>query len=228
MPFMKPFSLTYVRYPVDDVFGFFAALASLMPFCVIIATFGAFFARRELWDLGLLVGILANEVLAQFLKHVIDEPRPDSCALVDFCKTSGMPSSHASLAWFACSIAVLNFRRRAAAHLGTQNRVLDSFGKILVMVHVPIALAVSTSRVYLGYHSFAQVAAGSVLGLVAGAAWHFFVMVPFASLFTTLETSPLGEFLGIRDSSLVADPENVARKALAAPAKPATRVRARR
>ena len=47
---MKPFSLTYVRYPGDDPLGAAMALASLAPFCVIVATFGAFFARRELWD----------------------------------------------------------------------------------------------------------------------------------------------------------------------------------
>jgi hypothetical protein len=55
-----------------------------MPFCVIVATFGAFFARRELWDVGTLLGILANEVLAQTLKRVFQQPRPASCALVDF------------------------------------------------------------------------------------------------------------------------------------------------
>ena len=52
-------------------------------------------------------------------------------------------------------------------------------------------------------------------------------MVPFATVFTTFDSSPLVVFLGMRDSSLVAHPENVARKALA-PAKPAMRARCAR
>jgi dolichyldiphosphatase len=190
---MKPFSLTYVRYPGDDPLGAAMALASLMPFCVIVATFGAFFARRELWDVGTLLGILANEVLAQTLKRVFQQPRPASCALVDFCGTHGMPSSHAQLAWFVAAVAVLAYRRRRDAHPAS-TRVVDAFGALLVAAHVPMAIAVTASRVYLGYHSAEQVAAGPPGSLPAVA----------------------GRLLGMRDSSLVANPEEVARKHLAA------------
>ena len=163
---MKPFSLTYVRYPGDDPLGAAMALASLMPFCVIVATFGAFFARRELWDVGTLLGILANEVLAQTLKRVFQQPRPASCALVDFCGTHGMPSSHAQLAWFVAAVAVLAYRRRRDAHPAS-TRVVDAFGALLVAAHVPMAIAVTASRVYLGYHSAEQVAAGAMVGAAA-------------------------------------------------------------
>ena len=174
---MKPFSLTYVRYPGGDPLGVAMALASLAPFCVIVATFGAFFARRELWDVGTLLGILANEILAQTLKRVFQQPRPVSCALVDFCETRGMPSSHAQLAWFAAAVAILAYRRRRDAHPASA-RVLDAFGALLVAAHVPMALAVTASRVYLGYHSAEQVAAGAAVGAAAGAAWHFAALVP--------------------------------------------------
>jgi dolichyldiphosphatase len=90
---MKPFSLTYVRYPEDDPLGLPMAIASLAPFCMIWTTVGAFMARRELWDVLNLLGILANEVLAQALKRHFKEPRPATCELVDFCDTHGMPSS---------------------------------------------------------------------------------------------------------------------------------------
>ena len=216
---MKPFSLTYVRYPGDDPLGAAMALASLMPFCVIVATFGAFFARRELWDVGTLLGILANEVLAQTLKRVFQQPRPTSCALVDFCGTHGMSSSHAQLAWFVAAVAVLAYRRRRDAHPAS-TRVVDAFGALLVAAHVPMAIAVTASRVYLGYHSAEQVAAGAMVGAAAGAAWHFAAMVPASRAFAAGPPGSLpavaGRLLGMRDSSLVANPEEVARKHLAA------------
>ncbi len=216
---MKPFSLTYVRYPGGDPLGAAMALASLAPFCVIVATFGAFFARRELWDVGTLLGILANEILAQTLKRVFQQPRPVSCALVDFCETRGMPSSHAQLAWFAAAVAILAYRRRRDAHPASA-RVLDAFGALLVAAHVPMALAVTASRVYLGYHSAEQVAAGAAVGAAAGAAWHFAALVPASRAFASGKpgswAAVAGKVVGMRDSSLVANPEEVARKHLAA------------
>lgn len=216
---MKPFSLTYVRYPEDDILGAGLALASLMPFCIIVATFGAFFARRELWDIGTLLGILANEILAQTLKRLIEQPRPPTCAAVDFCKTHGMPSSHAQLAWFAATVAVLAHRRRRDAN-PSSTRVVDPLRTFLVAAHVPLAVAVSASRVYLGYHSVEQVAVGAVVGVLSGAAWHFAAMVPATRAFASGGAGGLvrvaRDVLGMRDSSLVADPEEVARRALVA------------
>ena len=52
------------RYPEDDV-GTLMAFASLVPISIIVATLGAFLARRELWDLLTLAGILVNEMVAQ-------------------------------------------------------------------------------------------------------------------------------------------------------------------
>ena len=109
---MKPFSLTYVRYPEDDPLGLAMALASLAPFCMIWTTVGAFMARRELWDLLTLLGILLNEVLAQLLKRHFKEPRPAKCEQVDFCDTHGMPSSHAQLAAFVATMMTLQYVRR--------------------------------------------------------------------------------------------------------------------
>ena len=163
---MKPFSLTYVRYPGGDPLGVAMALASLAPFCVIVATFGAFFARRELWDVGTLLGILANEILAQTLKRVFQQPRPVSCALVDFCETRGMPSSHAQLAWFAAAVAILAYRRRLDAHPASA-RVLDAFGALLALRTSRWRSRSPRARV-LGYHSAEQVAAGAAVGAAAG------------------------------------------------------------
>ena len=56
--------------------GTLMAFASLVPISIIVATLGAFLARRELWDLLTLAGILVNEMVAQTLKRVFEQPGP--------------------------------------------------------------------------------------------------------------------------------------------------------
>ena len=164
------------------------ALASLAPIALIVATFGAFFARRELWDAMTLAGILANEMVAQTLKRIFAHPRPPSCARVDFCGTHGMPSSHAQLATFAATLATARRRRRrlpppVAASAGRERgrppppsppgsgAERDLLDEAAVAASWIVAVAVAESRVYLGYHSLDQVLAGSAVGLIVGAAW---------------------------------------------------------
>ena len=165
------------------------ALASLAPIALIVATFGAFFARRELWDAMTLAGILANEMVAQTLKRIFAHPRPPSCARVDFCGTHGMPSSHAQLATFAATLATARRRRRRLPPSrrgvgGERERETpaavpppggcaerDLLDEAAVAASWIVAVAVAESRVYLGYHSLDQVLAGSAVGLIVGAAW---------------------------------------------------------
>lgn len=206
------------------------AVASLMPVSIVVCTCGAFFARRELWDLLTLVGILCNEILAQTLKRVVEEPRPPSCAAVDFCKTYGMPSSHAQLATFAATLATLHLRRRRAGCLPTAaaagtspGRLDDPLSALLVGLTWPVAAAVGMSRVYLGYHSQAQVLVGSVVGVAFGCLWHHSVCCGCARAFEGRRCEDDGgggltgfvlTFVGMRDSSLIADPLAVERMAI--------------
>ena len=219
------------------------AVSSLMPISIVVCTFGAFFARRELWDLFTVVGIFFNEVLAQTLKHIVKEPRPASCAAVDFCTTYGMPSSHAQLSTFAATLATLHLtRRRRSARVGRgsgssgegrRGRVVDPLTATLVWSSWPVALATGISRVYLGYHSTEQVIVGSVVGVAFGAVWHEACCGwARAMAFTLTETEEevevgdihnrrmitivgmMCETVGVRDSSLVVDPVGVERKAL--------------
>lgn len=230
---MKPFSLTYVRYPEDDPLGLAMALASLAPFCMIWTTVGAFMARRELWDLLTLLGILLNEVLAQLLKRHFKEPRPATCEQVDFCDTHGMPSSHAQLAAFVATMMTLQYvRRREEFRVfckwnkrGASGRAghADAMTAALVVLAWPLAWIVGISRVYLGYHSVEQVVAGACVGCVFGAAYHELVCLAATKSFSRLDVNDGGlggavarAVIGarMRDSSLVPDPLEVERVAL--------------
>ncbi|XP_018006844.1 dolichyldiphosphatase 1 [Hyalella azteca] len=101
----------------------------------------------------------------------------------------------------------------------------DAFGKLLAIVslfpvgmlvgcfalmlfrrdlHTYICLIVSyVSRVYLLYHSWAQVIVGSVLGAVLGVGWFFIVHVHLTPLFPQIASWSICELLMIRDTSLI-------------------------
>lgn len=208
------------RYPEDDFVGTLMAFASLVPISIIVATLGAFLARRELWDLLTLAGILVNEMVAQTLKRVFEQPRPPSCAAVDFCHTYGMPSSHAQLAWFAATLSLARLLRCRRANPGAR---FDPISVACAFASAPLAAAVAASRVRLGYHSIEQVIAGSLAGCLVGAMWHVLTCrVAAAARGVLSETARGGGVFGAAarlaamvDSSLVADPLAAGRRALA-------------
>eukprot|EP00191_Tetraselmis_sp_GSL018_P000198 CAMPEP_0177612078 /NCGR_PEP_ID=MMETSP0419_2-20121207/20967_1 /TAXON_ID=582737 /ORGANISM="Tetraselmis sp., Strain GSL018" /LENGTH=114 /DNA_ID=CAMNT_0019108119 /DNA_START=779 /DNA_END=1120 /DNA_ORIENTATION=- len=70
---------------------------------------------------------------------------------------------------------------------------------------VALSAMVAWSRVYLGYHSPAQVFAGLAAGTSFGLLWGR-VTLAAAPLFPRLERSALGEALALRDTSHLEDP----------------------
>jgi len=204
------------------------AVASLVPIAGILATSGVFFARRELWDILTLAGTLFCEVVAQILKWWAKDPRPSSCAVVDFCGTYGMPSSHAQLAAFSATINSLHlYRRLRGCRLrGDETSIttlhlqrLDPLVIASVSSSWPVAFVVAVSRVHLGYHSFEQVCVGFAIGFGLGIVWHAASCVIAAAAKEGLECRVVSnknfcsvlwtkavEFLNLRDSSLVSNP----------------------
>lgn len=65
----------------------------------------------------------------------------------------------------------------------------------------PLALLTMYSRVYLGYHTVAQVFAGAGLGLVVGAAWFWVVNSVLRAYFPVIEESVFGRFFYVKDTS---------------------------
>jgi dolichyldiphosphatase len=161
----KYLQFTAVAYEEGDALGHALAWASMAPHVLLVAQLTALVlaetaARRRL-ALRVLAGQVANEGLNLVLKRVLREPRPAAATRTDY----GMPSSHAQfVAYFLvvfCSVAV---------SWGTtgrpRDRVVALCGCVLALLG---ALSVLVSRVYLGYHSVRQVAAGWAVGVFFGA-----------------------------------------------------------
>lgn len=117
------------------------------------------YATRHPEAAAVLAAGCANEALSLILKKIIRQPRPHArCAQLATCGKAGMPSSHAQSVLFAVAVhGVLAYgvRREAA---------LESV--VLSLAAVTICVA----RVYLGYHTPAQVVVGGLLGAALGVA----------------------------------------------------------
>jgi dolichyldiphosphatase len=192
-----PFSLTFVRYEEGDTIGKAAALLSLAPVFIIVAYATLLVARRELHTLFILVGQLSNVALNGALKRAIGAPRPAGADRDDL----GMPSDHAQFMAFWAAYACLFLARRVSfggrpgwrACLGTAVTVL--------------ALLVAGSRVYLGYHSPAQIGVGLVVGALVACGWYALyekgLRLNAARLLSA--TRPVSSYLYVQDCSHIPD-----------------------
>ena len=86
-----------------------------------------------------------------------------------------------------------------------------------------MAVLTMYSRVYLGYHTIAQVFAGAALGIFLGALWFWVVNSVLIVFFPAIEESAFGRMFYIKDTSHIPnvlkfeyDNARAARKDLAA------------
>jgi membrane-associated phospholipid phosphatase len=103
--------------------------------------------------LGLAIGV-TDGLVCNTLKHAFSRPRPclvleNVIALVGCSDSGSLPSSHAAN-WFAAAMVAFLFHRRSWRAM------------------LPLALAVSFSRVYNGVHYPSDVVAGAILGSGTG------------------------------------------------------------
>lgn len=121
-------------------------------------------------------------MLSSLLKKVLQQPRPAAtCVLLGNCHKHGMPSSHSAVIAFAAVTALLLFNHRTAAAEAARKQpaspspLTDRLARAVELLQLQallaLAAAVGYGRVYLGYHSPAQVAAGMALGAALAAAW---------------------------------------------------------
>mmetsp|Transcript_16187 Transcript_16187/g.27282 ORF Transcript_16187/g.27282 Transcript_16187/m.27282 type:complete len:236 (-) Transcript_16187:424-1131(-) len=194
------FDLTHVRYEDGDSLGKLLALVTLAPVFIFVGLFGALLARREIQYATFMVGIVLNDLLSVALKKVIQEPRPPTCVQLEMCDSYGMPSSHSSYMTFVAVYVALDLAR----HL---NRYPNcDLIKLLIGGGVwPLTASVMYSRVYLGYHSPPQVAAGAALGVAAGLAWHVLTHRLHQTAYPVLEASCLCRLFAMKDSCHIED-----------------------
>lgn len=188
----RPFALTHVTYPTSSSLpsplpSLLALLSLAPPFGVCSLVTGAI-VYKDVAALYLLVGSVGSTCVASVAKRIVRHPRPPRYddVIGEGKESYGMPSNHATFVWFVAAFAALWAMRGGLPTTGAaaDGSPLPPPSKSLarawrklhasLAVGVPLLVAVgcSYSRVYLGYHTAAQVYAGSVLGSALGAAWY--------------------------------------------------------
>lgn len=121
-----------------------------------------------------------------------------TCEALEMCDSNGWPSSHSQyMCFFAIYLTLLATCRMTFA---------DEFRRAFVaFLPWPVAMVVMYSRVYLGYHTTAQVLAGGTLGLMLGTGWFLLMNFVVSPWFPILEDSSLCQYLRIKDSSHIPD-----------------------
>ncbi len=154
----QPLEFALVYYDPYDPLSYFSALLTFWPFVIGLLTFAAFVTHGELWMCVVGSGQLANELLNHVLKHAFAGQRPDGSAKQDF----GFPSSHAQWVGFSLVLARYTFGR---LHRPTFVQ------HIALFLFSGLCIATPVSRVYLGVHSYDQVAWGAAIGAMVGVMW---------------------------------------------------------
>ncbi|KAL0076061.1 phosphatidic acid phosphatase type 2/haloperoxidase [Phycomyces blakesleeanus] len=157
-------SLTHVEFSSEDKIAYAFAYITLLPLAILIFYASVIVSRRELAGIFMLAGQLLNEGLNAVLKEYLKMHRPHGHLGTGY----GMPSSHAQFIWFFAVYGSLYLKK--AIHLDNSVwKVLVSFGMF------GLAILVSVSRIYLGYHTSGQVAVGASIGSIFGILWYCLV-----------------------------------------------------
>jgi membrane-associated phospholipid phosphatase len=121
---------------------------------VAAAAVGSYYVtRRRRWPTFLVATILGAVALDNFVKYVINRPRPMLRPLVDPFGSS-FPSGHAAAAAaLSCALAFLLSRDRG----GRAQAAIWAIAAVVVIL-------VAISRIYLGAHWLTDVVGGAVLG----------------------------------------------------------------
>ncbi|XP_010920897.2 lipid phosphate phosphatase gamma [Elaeis guineensis] len=193
---LKAVTLTHVRYRRGDSLGHFLAWVSLIPVFISLGGFVTHFLfRRELQGLCFSLGLLVSQVLNELIKTSVQQSRPDTCAALEMCDSHGWPSSHSQYMFFFAAYCTLLCYKGVVGVASPCSRLFLAF------LPWPAAVLTLYSRVYLGYHTVAQVFAGATLGLVLGVGWFWIVNSMLVEYFPAIEESAVGRLLYIKDTS---------------------------
>lgn len=195
-PPLKAVTLTHVRYQKGDQLGHFLAWVSLIPVFISLGGFVSHFIfRRELQGMFFALGLIVSQFINELIKRSVEQARPETCALLEMCDSHGWPSSHSQYMFFFAIYFTLLTYKGIALWNGKNKWIVGHF--------LPWSLAVLTmySRVYLGYHTVAQVFAGATLGIFLGALWFWVVNSLMICYFPLIEESAFGRMFYVKDTS---------------------------
>ncbi|KAF9974222.1 hypothetical protein BGZ73_002408 [Actinomortierella ambigua] len=189
-------SLTHVQFNQDDIISKLLAYITLSPLAILCGYVSVTLTRRELTPAVMLIGQLLNECINFVLKRIVKQARPTEVLGDGY----GMPSSHSQfMAYFATYIILLMYKRGAPA-----GAVIPHVVSVVVVIWAALVIY---SRVHLYYHTWQQVVAGTICGVVIGAAWFSFVnhfLRPRGYLDAILDT-PVCQWAYIRDTEYMPD-----------------------
>ncbi|CAM8964636.1 hypothetical protein QQ045_003880 [Rhodiola kirilowii] len=192
---LKAVTLTHVRYRKGDQLGHFLAWVSLIPVFISLGGFlSHFLFRRELQGMFFALGLLISQFVNELIKKSVQQARPETCILLEMCDSHGWPSSHSQfMLFFAVYFSLMTWRGIGLGS-GRTKWVFD-------FLNWSLAVLTMYSRVYLGYHTVAQVFAGASLGIVLGASWFWVVNTKLYCYFPIIEESAFGRMFYIKDTS---------------------------
>ncbi|KAL0910891.1 hypothetical protein M5K25_018988 [Dendrobium thyrsiflorum] len=194
---LKAVTLTHVRYQRGDSLGHFLAWVSLIPVFISLGGFVTHFLfRREIQGLCFALGLIFSQFLNELIKSSVQQSRPETCAALEMCDSHGWPSSHSQYMFFFS--AYFSLLCLSGTGDGARSRRSRFF---IALFPWPTAILTLYSRVYLGYHTVAQVFAGATLGLFLGVLWFWIVNNLLVDYFPFIEESAIGRFLYIKDTS---------------------------
>ncbi|KAF5182566.1 Dolichyldiphosphatase [Thalictrum thalictroides] len=192
---LKAVTLTHVRYQKGDQLGHFLAWVSLIPVFISLGGFTCHFLfRRELQGMFFALGLIISQFINEFVKSSFQQARPETCIMLEMCDSHGWPSSHSQyMFFFGIYFTLLTYQ---GIGLSSEKQKW-----IVACIPWPVALLTMYSRVYLGYHTVAQVFAGAALGFFLGVAWFRIVNTFLICYFPAIEESAFGRMFYIKDSS---------------------------
>lgn len=194
---LRPFTLTHVEYFEEDPIGFPKALISLLPIFVVVFMVSIAASRRDLATIFFGIGQILNEILNYVLKEIIKEPRPTD--IHSHAPRYGMPSNHAQFCGFfaayVCLWGLFSGHWRASIYW-------RAFAVSSAMV---LCVLCTFSRVWLLYHTYEQIAVGSLVGMLAASFWYYIVENYVRPSFQYLVSLRISRLLMLRDCTHVDD-----------------------
>jgi dolichyldiphosphatase len=155
-----PFDDTYVLYNPDDKLSLAAVFFTLLPIGILVFYLSWFIVTREIEPVIMAAGQVVNDIVNNVVKNHIRQERP--MKIVGFQENGlrsgyGMPSAHSQFMGFFAVFLMLRIWLQWRG-LTVQRKVVSSIGLIV------LSACVVSSRVYLHYHSWIQVAVGVLIG----------------------------------------------------------------
>ncbi|CEP63669.1 dolichyldiphosphatase LALA0_S08e07888g [Lachancea lanzarotensis] len=197
-PILIPFDDTYILYDPSDPLAYVLVYFSLLPIGILIFYFSWFLATRELEAVIIAGGQLINEILNNILKNIIKEQRPASFGnsfQKDTLRSAyGMPSAHSQFMGFFLAYWSLKLVLHWEG-IGSVRKTLSILAAVLTTAMVAL------SRIYLGYHSVAQVSVGIALGGFLGSSYYLAVgIVRYLGIVDWLMSWRIVQRLWVKDS----------------------------